>query len=110
MSVVAGTPSIDVPNAWRITTWSPWVTLTMTERRCSVVIAFSTMSVIADAVGPGGVAVEVAVAPDATAGTPRVSTARTAPVTRTRRAGRSPPRCDCLLIETSSRARYHLTW
>src|SRR4051794_4397539 len=97
MSVVAGTPSIDMPKAWRVTTWPFWVTLMMTERRCSVAIAFWTMSVIADAVCPGGVAAEVAVAPDAAAGTPRADTARRAPVTRTRRAGPSGPRSMCVI-------------
>src|SRR4051794_22115721 len=48
------------------------------------------MSAIADAVCPGGVAAEVAVAPDATVGTPRVNTARTAPATGTCRLPRTP--------------------
>src|SRR3954452_7702281 len=48
------------------------------------------MSAIADAVCPGGVVAEVAVAPDATVGTPRVNTARTAPATRTCRLPRTP--------------------
>src|SRR4051794_8610100 len=49
------------------------------------------MSAIADAVCLGGVAAEVAVAPDATVGIPRVNTARTAPATSTCRLP-GPPR------------------
>src|SRR4051812_2721778 len=48
------------------------------------------MSAIADAVCPGGVAAQVAVAPDAHPCTPRVNTARTAPTTRTCRLPRTP--------------------
>jgi hypothetical protein len=47
--MVAGTPFIDSPNAWLITTLSPSVTLTMTARRCSVFVASCTMFVMADA-------------------------------------------------------------
>src|SRR4051812_7282813 len=69
MSVVAGTPSMEVPKAWEIRTRSPWVTLTMTARRWSVSIALRTTSALADADASG----EVAGAADATPATPATS-------------------------------------
>src|SRR3954469_1685289 len=124
MSVVAGTPSMDMPKAWRVTTWPFWVTLMMTERRCSVAIAFWTMSVIADAVCPGGVAAGGAVAPDAAAGSPRGGTARRAPAPpppggghrqegsshEDPASGSEPTPTYVPDHDASSRARYHVGW
>src|SRR4051812_44915778 len=90
MSVVAGTPSIDVPNASEIRTRSPSVTLTMTARRLSVAIALRTTSAIADVAGSCGVVAAVPTASGAAAGHPNATTATMATGTRTACALRTP--------------------
>ena len=49
MSVVAGTPVIDCPNAWFATSWSSFVTFTMTARKCCDFINDWTMFAMSDA-------------------------------------------------------------
>src|SRR4051794_32656467 len=90
MSVVAGTPSIDVPNACEIRTRSPWVTFTMTARRLSVAIAFRTTSPMADADDPGGVTADGAGAADATDGATSARVANPDPARSARRPQPSP--------------------
>src|SRR3954447_16838105 len=90
MSVVAGTPSTDGPNARLVTTFPPRVTLTITALRCTVSIALRTTSAMADAVAPGGVAAGVAGAADASDGSTSESATSTHPATRTRRPRATP--------------------
>src|SRR4051794_13286743 len=90
MSVVAGTPSTDGPNARLVTTFPPRVTLTITALRCPVSIALRTTSAMADAVAPGGAAAGAGGAADATDGPASESAASTHPATRWRRPRATP--------------------